>query len=219
MLQQNSIASAYFSINGTKPWNANFSVNIKGSFYMYTGYFYPMKVVYWTAVSRGTLPISMILQMVLLFMMTLRTTSIPLKKSRVGQLYHTRPLKYISADTITSTTESRTGAYTTSDAQTSTITGRKGLPMGETVIEVKTPTSVSSSSVPPTEVTTKFTTSPALTTSKSSESPKISAAFSTIIPRHPMNKTVVTSPVSSTLATFESSILLESSRSPCRVSV
>ena len=59
--EQPPITSTDFTINGIKPWNADAPTDIKGSTYMYAGYYYPIKIVYSNAVSWGTLPVSVVL--------------------------------------------------------------------------------------------------------------------------------------------------------------
>ncbi|CAI1797562.1 hypothetical protein SEUBUCD646_0A00950 [Saccharomyces eubayanus] len=136
--EQPPITSTDFTINGIKPWVGSLPPNIEGSVYMYANYYYPMKVVYSNAVSWGTLPISVELP-----------DGTTVSDDFDGYVYSFEddlsqancavpdPPNYTTTGIITTTTEPWTSAYTTTDTQTSTVTGPNGLPTDETIIEVK----------------------------------------------------------------------------------
>ncbi|QID86556.1 hypothetical protein GRS66_009190 [Saccharomyces pastorianus] len=154
---------------------------VEGSKYMYAGYYYPMKIVFSNANSSATLPIGM----------TLPNGS-TIYDNYEGYVYSfdnnlaqancdvTNPENNTITGILTTTTEPWTGVYTTTDTKTSTITGLNSLPTVETIIEVKTPTGVSSSSVPSTEVTTGSTTSSTpVTTISSTTSSNVTSSVAT----------------------------------------
>nr|4GQ7_A Chain A, Flocculin [Saccharomyces pastorianus] len=59
--EQPPITSTDFTINGIKPWDAAAPTDIKGSTYMYAGYYYPIKIVYSNAKALARLPVSVVL--------------------------------------------------------------------------------------------------------------------------------------------------------------
>ncbi|CAI4234073.1 BFH_collapsed_G0000070.mRNA.1.CDS.1 [Saccharomyces cerevisiae] len=141
--EQPPITSTNFTINGIKPWHGSLPDNIAGTVYMYAGFYYPMKVVYSNAVSWGTLPISVTLP-----------DGTAVSDDFEGYVYSfdddltqsdctiPDPSNYTIAGLITTTTEPWTGTFTSTSTEMTTVTGTNGQPTDETVIVIRTPTSV-----------------------------------------------------------------------------
>ncbi|AJU25613.1 Flo5p, partial [Saccharomyces cerevisiae YJM1615] len=141
--EQPPITSTNFTINGIKPWNADAPTDIKGSTYMYAGYYYPIKIVYSNAVAWGTLPVSVELP-----------DGTTVSDDFTGYVYSfddnlsqsnctiPDPSNYTVSTTIT-TTEPWTGTSTSTSTEMTTVTGTNGLPTDETIIVIRTPTTAS----------------------------------------------------------------------------
>ncbi|CAI5211290.1 ANM_HP_G0273130.mRNA.1.CDS.1 [Saccharomyces cerevisiae] len=221
--EQPPITSTDFTINGIKPWNADAPTDIKGSTYMYAGYYYPIKIVYSNAVSWGTLPVSVVLP-----------DGTEVNDDFEGYVFSfddnatqahcsvPDPSNYTVSTTIT-TTEPWTGTSTSTSTELTTVTGTNGVPTDETIIVVKTPTTAISSSLSSSsgQITSSITSSrpiitpfyPSNGTSVISSSVISSSVTSSLVTSSVISSSVISSSVISSSTTTSTSIFSESSKS------
>lgn len=225
--EQPPITSTDFTINGIKPWNADAPTDIKGSTYMYAGYYYPIKIVYSNAVSWGTLPVSVVLPdgtevnddfegYVFSFddNATQAHCSVPNPAEHARTCVSSATSSWSSSEVCTECTETESTSTSTPYATSSTGTATSftastsntmtSLVQTDTTVSFSLSSTVSEHTNAPTS-SVESNASTFISSNKGSVKSYVTSSIHSITPMYPSNQTVTSSSVVSTPITSESS--------------